>query len=95
MQEKQLAKIREAYDLTVQQYRGGLDPLENVPDDFKNSIEYQAFAKESGPSITGSNAPENKEFLNPGTAILTRWQADGMDNNQVNVGILRALITVG
>jgi SAM-dependent methyltransferase len=65
MQEKQLAKIREAYDLTVQQYMGGLDPLENVPDDFKNSIEYQAFAKESGPSITGSNAPENKEFLNP------------------------------
>jgi len=66
---KQLAKIRKAYDLTVRQHREDINPLVNVPDEFKNSDEYKAFARESGFSITGSNAPENKKFLNPGTGM--------------------------
>jgi len=28
-------------------------------------------------------------------AVFAGWQADGMDHNQVNLGIVRASITVG
>jgi hypothetical protein len=33
----QLGRIRKAYDLTVAQYRQGIDPLVQVPEAFKNS----------------------------------------------------------
>lgn len=62
---KEVEHIRKAYDLTVEQYKKGIDPLKDVPEDFKNSQEFKNFVKESDPSITGSNAPENKEYLGP------------------------------
>jgi SAM-dependent methyltransferase len=62
---RQVEKIRLAYDLTVEQYHKGIDPLEEVPEDFKNSPDFKAFMKEAEPSATGSNAPENKEYLDP------------------------------
>lgn len=34
--DQQLDRIRRAYDLTVEQYERGVDPLENVLDDLKN-----------------------------------------------------------
>ncbi len=62
---QEVEQIRKAYDLTVEQYKKGIPPLKNVPDDFKNSLDFKAFMKDSDPSITGSSAPENKEYLAP------------------------------
>jgi SAM-dependent methyltransferase len=62
---EQVEKIRMAYDLTVGQYHKGIDPLKEVPEDFKNSKECKAFIKGANPSITGSNASDNKEYLKP------------------------------
>ncbi len=62
---EQVEKIRRAYDLTVEQYRKGIDPLKEVPEDFKNNPDFRAFMKEAGPLSTGSNAPEIKEYLKP------------------------------
>jgi SAM-dependent methyltransferase len=61
----QLQQISRAYDLTVKQHRDNIDPFENVPTEFKNSKEFKDFKKTIGSTATGSNAPENKEFLNP------------------------------
>jgi ubiquinone/menaquinone biosynthesis C-methylase UbiE len=62
---EQVKKIRKAYDLTVEQYNKGIDPLEEVPEDFKNSADFKAFMEAAGPSFTGSNAPANREYLKP------------------------------
>lgn len=61
----QVEKIRKAYDLTVEQYHKGIDPLKEVPEDFKNSPDFKALMKDADPSTTGSNAFENKEYLKP------------------------------
>jgi ubiquinone/menaquinone biosynthesis C-methylase UbiE len=58
-------QIRKAYDLAAEQYKKGIHPLKDVPKDFKNSIDFKTFMKDSDPSIIGSNAPENKEYLAP------------------------------
>ena len=62
---EQVEIIRMAYDLTVEQYHKGIDPLKEVPEDFKNSMEFKAFMKDADPSVTGSNASKNKEYLKP------------------------------
>lgn len=69
---EQVEKIRRAYDLTVEQYNKGIDPLDEVPDDFKNSPDFMAFMKDAHPAIVGSNAPANREYLKPkkGMAFL-------------------------
>jgi len=61
----QVKKIRKAYDLTVEQYHKGIDPLKEVPEDFKNSPDFKALMKNADPSTTGGNAFENKEYLKP------------------------------
>jgi SAM-dependent methyltransferase len=62
---KEVEHIRKAYDLTVEQYKKGIHPLKDVPDDFKSRLDFKTFMKDSDPSITGSNASENKEYLAP------------------------------
>jgi SAM-dependent methyltransferase len=62
---KEVEQIRKAYDLTVEQYKKGIHPLKDVPDDFKSTLDFKTFMKDSDPSITGSNVPENKEYLAP------------------------------
>jgi SAM-dependent methyltransferase len=62
---EEVEQIRKAYDLTVEQYKKGIHPLKDVPDDFKCRSDFKAFMKDSEPSITGSNAPENKKYLAP------------------------------
>ena len=62
---EQLQKISRAYDLTVKQHRDNMDPFESVPAEFKSSKEFQDFKKTIGFTTTGSNAPENKRFLDP------------------------------
>ncbi len=61
----QVEKIRKAYDLTVEHVLGGTDTLKEVPEDFKNRPAFKAFMEGAGPSATGSNAPENKDYLRP------------------------------
>jgi SAM-dependent methyltransferase len=61
---EQLTRIRQAYDLTVEQYRQSIDPLGQVPEAFKKLPEFKAFKAESI-GMCSSNAPENKGYLNP------------------------------
>ncbi len=61
---KQLDLVRKAYDLTVEEYNRGIDPLAKVPDEFKNSLEFKEFQECINLSCS-SAAPENKSFLNP------------------------------
>jgi len=60
-----LKQISRAYDLTVEQHREGIDPLDGLPEGFRNSDEFKAFQKGAGSELTGSNAPENRRFLDP------------------------------
>ena len=69
MDSTQLGKIRDAYDTTVRDFLAGVNPLTAVPNKFKNSRAFKAFIKEAGPEITGSSAPDIKEFLEPGPGM--------------------------
>ncbi|UCG87257.1 MAG: class I SAM-dependent methyltransferase [Gemmatimonadota bacterium] len=68
--DEQLNHIRQAYDLTAQQYHDGIDPLDQIPDDFRNSPELAALLEDA--QACNSGAPENREFLAPkaGTRFL-------------------------
>ena len=65
MDEKQLDRIRKAYDSTVRDFLAGINPLSIVPKKFKKSRAFKAFLKDSDPSVIGSSAPDVKEFLQP------------------------------
>ena len=54
MEEHELARIREAYDLTVVQHGEGADPMDAVPEEFRESEACKALMREAGPSSTGS-----------------------------------------
>ena len=58
----QLEKIRRAYDLTVEQFRKGIDPMESVPDDIRNTDFFQSM--DSLPKIN-SAADDIREYLSP------------------------------
>jgi SAM-dependent methyltransferase len=58
-----LNRVRQAYDLTVQQFQDGIDPLDQVPSDFRNSPELAALLADA--KACNSGAPENREFLDP------------------------------
>ncbi|MCK5114090.1 MAG: class I SAM-dependent methyltransferase [Phycisphaerae bacterium] len=60
-----LQQISKAYDLTVKQRKDNISPFAKAPAEFKNSKEFKDFQKTIGATTTGSNAPENKKFLNP------------------------------
>lgn len=64
MDEKQLYTIRRAYDKTVSLFREGIDPMDAVPVQFKNSPEFKAFMEDTGGSC-GSGSPEIREYLDP------------------------------
>ncbi len=60
---KQLERIRKAYDLTVELYDKGINPLDNVPDKIKNSsgLEYLVATK----NLLNSGTADIREYLNP------------------------------
>ena len=58
----QLEKIRKAYDLTVEQFRKGIDPMESVPDDIRNTDFFQSL---DSASKLNSSAIDIREFLSP------------------------------
>lgn len=61
---RQLERIRMAYDLTVEQYELGVDPLDGVPDHVRYAPEFQSFVAEAGESCH-TGAPDVREFLGP------------------------------
>ncbi len=61
--EQNLARIRRAYDLTVEQYRKGIKPYDIVPEYIKNLPGYDYLI--AGDKKTASNAPDIREYLNP------------------------------
>jgi ubiquinone/menaquinone biosynthesis C-methylase UbiE len=65
MDKKQFLKIQRAYDATVRDFFAGINPFDEVPDNFKNSIAFKAFLRETDPEVTGSSAPDIKDFLQP------------------------------
>ena len=64
--EEQLEKIRKTYDLTVEQFRKGIDPMESVPDDIRNTDFFQSMD-----SVTDINsaAADIREYLSPETGM--------------------------
>ena len=61
--DKQLERIRKAYDLTVEQYNKGIDPFEEVPEEIKRSAGFKSIIADKGK--LNSSAPEIKEYLKP------------------------------
>jgi len=78
--DKRLLQIRKAYDLTVEQHRRGINPLDNVPDDIRHSSFFQSFR--SGSISSNSAAPDIKEYLQPQTGM--RYLDQGCSANLVN-----------
>ncbi len=60
---RQLERISKAYDLTVEQYRKGINPYENIPEEIKNSPFYKSLVSEH--EALGSGASDIKEYLAP------------------------------
>jgi ubiquinone/menaquinone biosynthesis C-methylase UbiE len=60
---KQLVLIRKAYDLTVEQYKNGIDLLTNLPDDIKNSPSFKTIMRDK--DQLNSGAKDIHEYLEP------------------------------
>lgn len=58
-----LPRIASAYDLTVQDYVRGIDPLASLPEEFRKSEKLAALLDDA--VSCNSGAPENREFLDP------------------------------
>ncbi len=65
MDKEQFNRIRDAYDSTVNNFKAGINPLSTVPKKFKRSKAFKSFLKETDPFVTGSSAPDIKDFLQP------------------------------
>jgi SAM-dependent methyltransferase len=78
--EKQLDAIKKAYDLTVEQYRMGINPLDDVPDDIKNSPFYKSLSVDK--LALSSGAPDIEEYLAPERGM--RFLDAGCSANIVN-----------
>lgn len=61
--EEQLERIRKAYDLTVELHNKGTNPLDNVPDEIKNSNGYKYLI--AAKNLLNSGAADIREYLNP------------------------------
>jgi len=60
--DEQLDRVRKAYDLTVEQFRAGIDPYQNVPEEIRNTEFYRSIGSVEN---LNSSAGDIKEFLNP------------------------------
>jgi SAM-dependent methyltransferase len=61
--DKQLETIRKAYDLTVEQHGKGINPLDDVPEEIKNSPFYKSLLSNS--CALNSAACDIKDYLAP------------------------------
>lgn len=60
-----IEKISKAYDLTVDQFKKGIEPFDTLPENFRNSDEFKEFIREISFRETGLNSGKNKKFLSP------------------------------
>lgn len=77
---RQLEKIREAYDLTVEQYWQGVNPLDNIPQDIKSTSYYESLIADS--RALGSGAHDVRDYLSPEAGM--RFLDAGCSANLVN-----------
>jgi SAM-dependent methyltransferase len=59
----QLERIRKAYDMTVEQYKKGIEPMAGLPLEFKTSPDFKEFLENS--KGCGSANPDIKDYLSP------------------------------
>ena len=78
--DKRLEQVRQAYNLTVEQYRRSIDPLSCVPESIRRSAFYQSFA--SGESHSNSASPDIRDYLRPQPSM--RFLDVGCSANLVN-----------
>jgi ubiquinone/menaquinone biosynthesis C-methylase UbiE len=78
----QLEIIRRAYDLTVTQFKEGIDPMESVPDDIRNTDFFQSLN-----FVTNNNsaATDIREYLSPETGM--KFLDGGCSANLVNYNL--------
>ncbi|UCD25052.1 MAG: class I SAM-dependent methyltransferase [Gemmatimonadota bacterium] len=81
--DERLARIRHAYDLTVEQYHAGIDPLDLVPTALRNSPELADLLNDA--AACNSGAPENRGFLAPrvGMRFLDVGCATGLERHRL------------
>ena len=60
---EQLKRIRNAYDLTVEQYHKGIDPFDKIPSELRSSPDFKAFQESR--VQTNSGATDVREYLEP------------------------------
>ena len=78
--DSQLDRVCRAYDLTVEQHRKGVNPLDDIPQDIRDSPFYQSLTGDSG--SPGSGAPDVREYLAPAPGM--RFLDAGCSANLVN-----------
>jgi ubiquinone/menaquinone biosynthesis C-methylase UbiE len=61
--DKQLERIRKAYDVTVEQYNKGIDPFAEIPEEIKNLPGFESIIADKGK--LNSSAPDIKAYLDP------------------------------
>jgi len=76
----QLERIREAYDLTVEQYWQGINPVDSIPQDIKNTPFYESLIADSRAQSSG--ADDIRDYLSPETGM--RFLDAGCSANLVN-----------
>ena len=99
--DKNLEKVRKAYDLTVEQFRNGTDPFANIPDEIRSSPFFKSLQSESG--SLNSSAADVKEYLAPSrgmnfldagcSANLVNYRLDRWLSDYYGVDISPALVT--
>ena len=85
----QLDRIRKAYDLTVEQYRKAINPLNNLPQEIKNSPGYKSLMADK--YLLNSAAPDIREYLDPKPGM--RFLDAGCSANIANYRLDRWLST--
>jgi SAM-dependent methyltransferase len=83
--DKRLQQVRKAYDLTVEQYKKGIDPLRNIPQELKETAFFKSFS--AGGSSANSAALDIRDYLKPGSGM--RFLDAGCSANLVNYRLHR------
>jgi SAM-dependent methyltransferase len=80
--DEQLSKVRKAYDLTVEQFRSGIDPYQSVPEEIRNTEFYKSIGSVNN---LNSSAADIREFLAPVQGM--RFLDAGCSANLVNYNL--------
>ncbi|MFC1900004.1 class I SAM-dependent methyltransferase [Chloroflexota bacterium] len=75
-----LDRVRKAYDLTVEQFRNGIDPLASIPDEIKDSPFFKSIGEQK--EYLNSASTDIREYLSPAPGM--RFLDAGCSANLVN-----------